>query len=84
MIASIFKGSGEIDNLVPMNATLNRKEYKALEASWKKALEEGKMVEVKIEPIYKENSYRPSKFEVEYKINGKKYEVNLKNYSGGN
>jgi len=83
LIASIFKGSGEIDNLVPMNATLNRKEYKALETSWKKALESGKTVEVKIEPIYKGNSSRPSKFEVEYKINGKKYEVNLSNYNGG-
>ncbi|WP_338091641.1 DNA/RNA non-specific endonuclease [Solibacillus kalamii] len=83
LIASIFKGSGEIDNLVPMNATLNRKEYKALETSWKKALESGKTVEVKIEPIYKVNSSRPSKFEVEYKINGKKYEVNLSNYNGG-
>nr|WP_255473093.1 DNA/RNA non-specific endonuclease [Rummeliibacillus sp. SL167] len=36
LIASIFKGSGEIDNLVPMNATLNRKEYKALETLGKK------------------------------------------------
>lgn len=83
LIASIFKGSGEIDNLVPMNATLNRKEYKNLETSWKKALESGKTVEVKIEPIYKGNSSRPSKSEVEYKINGKKYEVNLSNYNGG-
>src|SRR5690625_4520166 len=39
LIASIFKRSGEIDNLVPMNATLKRKEYKALETSWKKTLE---------------------------------------------
>jgi len=83
LIATIFKGSGEIDNLVPMNAPLNRKEYKALEASWRRALEAGKIVEVKIEPVYKGNSYRPSKFEVEYRINGKKYEVNLTNYSGG-
>ena len=52
MIASIFKGSGDIDNLVPMNATLNRKEYKAIETTWKKGLEVGKTVEVKIEPIY--------------------------------
>lgn len=83
MIASIFKGSGDIDNLVPMNATLNRSEYKALENTWKKALEERKTVEVKIEPIYKGNSTRPFKFEVEYKINGKKYEVHLTNYEGG-
>lgn len=72
LIASIFKGSGEIDDLVPMNATLNRKEYKSLENTWKKALEEGKTVEAKIESIYNDNSSRPSKFEEEYKINGKK------------
>ncbi|MCA0972227.1 DNA/RNA non-specific endonuclease [Halobacillus litoralis] len=83
LIASIFKGSGEIDNLLPMNATLNRKEYKSLETSWKKALESGKTVEVKIEPIYKGSSSRPTKFEVEYKINSKKYELNLSNYNGG-
>lgn len=83
LIASIFKGSGEIDNLVPMNATLNRSEYKALENIWKKALEEGKAVQVKIFPIYKNGSTRPSKFEVEYIIDGKKYEVQLTNYEGG-
>jgi predicted ribonuclease toxin of YeeF-YezG toxin-antitoxin module len=31
LIANIFKGSGEIDNLVPMDATLNKSEYKSLE-----------------------------------------------------
>ncbi|WP_407058257.1 DNA/RNA non-specific endonuclease [Tigheibacillus jepli] len=31
LIASIFKGSGDIDNLVSMNATLNRSEYRTLE-----------------------------------------------------
>ncbi|MRX72840.1 hypothetical protein GJU40_11855 [Bacillus lacus] len=52
----------------------------ALETSWRKAVESGKTVDVKIEPIYKGNSSRPLKFEVAYKINGKKYEVNLSNY----
>ncbi|WP_233532395.1 DNA/RNA non-specific endonuclease [Paenibacillus alkalitolerans] len=83
LVASIFKGSGEIDNMVPMDATLNRSEYKVLENTWKKALEEGKTVEVRVEPIYSGDSARPSKFEVEYKIDGKKYEVNLTNYEGG-
>jgi hypothetical protein len=82
LIASIFKGSGEIDNLVPMDSTLNRSEYKILENTWKKALKDGKTVSVKIEPIYKGESSRPDKFEIEYKIDGKKHEVNLKNYEG--
>ncbi|WP_409290619.1 DNA/RNA non-specific endonuclease [Peribacillus sp. SCS-37] len=83
LIASIFKGSGEIDNLVPMNATLNRKEYKALETSWKKAIEAGKEVTVKVKPIYLGNSFRPNEFKVSYTIDGKKYSDRLTNYSGG-
>nr|OZC15884.1 putative ribonuclease YeeF [Sporomusa silvacetica DSM 10669] len=83
LIASIFKGSGEIDNLVPMDSTLNRSEYKALENTWKTALNDGKTVNVKIEPTYNTNSLRPAKFDIEYTIDGKKYEVNLKNYEGG-
>ncbi|WP_146552567.1 DNA/RNA non-specific endonuclease [Rummeliibacillus sp. SL167] len=83
LIASIFKGSGEIDNLVPMNATLNRKEYKALETSWKKALEEGKEVTVRVKPIYKGKSSRPTEFKISYTIEGKKYSDRLTNYLGG-
>lgn len=64
LIASIFKGSGEIDNLVPMNATLNRSEYKTLENTWKKTLEEGKEVTIKVKPIYEEKSSRPSEFKI--------------------
>ncbi|WP_235858333.1 DNA/RNA non-specific endonuclease, partial [Sutcliffiella cohnii] len=83
LIASIFKGSGEIDNLVPMNAALNRKEYKVLETSWKKALQAGKEVTVKVKPIYEANSSRPTEFKVSYTIDGKKYSDRLTNYLGG-
>ncbi|MGG3639967.1 DNA/RNA non-specific endonuclease [Bacillus gobiensis] len=83
LIASIFKGSGDIDNLVPMNATLNRSEYKTLENTWKKALEEGKEVTIKVKPIYEEQSLRPSEFKINYSIDGKKYSDRLTNYPGG-
>lgn len=83
LIASIFKGSGDIDNLVPMNSTLNRSEYKILENTWKKALEEGKEVKVNVKPIYEGKSTRPSEFKINYSINGKKYSERLTNYSGG-
>lgn len=83
LIASIFKGSGEIDNLVPMNATLNRSEYKTLENTWKKALGEGKEVAVKVKPIYEGKSSRPSEFKISYSIDGKKYSDRLTNYQGG-
>ncbi|WP_208590070.1 DNA/RNA non-specific endonuclease [Gracilibacillus suaedae] len=83
LIASIFKGSGDIDNLVPMNANLNRSEYKTLENTWKKALEEGKEVRVKLKPIYLGNSIRPSEFKINYTIDGRKYSDRLTNYLGG-
>lgn len=72
LIASIFNGSGSLDNLVPMNSTLNRGDWKAMEKSWAKALDNGETVDVKIEPIYSGTSQRSISFEVEYKIgNGK-------------
>ena len=80
LIASIFKGSGDLDNLVPMDATLNRGEWKAMEKSWAKALDNGKNVDVRIEPIYSGISQRPISFEVEYKIgNGKWIQETFKN-----
>lgn len=83
LIASIFKGSGEIDNLVPMNATLNRSEYKILENTWKKAIIEGKEVTINVKPIYVGKSIRPIEFKINYKIDGKKYSDILTNYTGG-
>ncbi|TES49943.1 DNA/RNA non-specific endonuclease [Shouchella lehensis] len=44
------------------------------------ALSEGKFVEVQIAPIYNERSKRPASFDIEYKIDGKRFEDNLTNY----
>ena len=68
LIASIFKGSGNIDNLVPMNPNLNKGEWKKLENSWADALKQGDKVKVKITPNYKGDSKRPDSFEIKYKI----------------
>ncbi|WP_336047155.1 DNA/RNA non-specific endonuclease, partial [Solibacillus ferritrahens] len=68
LIASIFKGSGNIDNLVPMNGNLNKGEWKKLENSWADALRHGDEVKVKITPNYKGDSKRPDSFEIKYKI----------------
>lgn len=85
LIASIFKGSGDIDNLVPMNANLNKGEWKRLERTWQNALDEipPHQVEVEIIPVYKGNSLRPSRFIVEYKIDGKEFSKILENAPGG-
>lgn len=52
LIATIFKGSGDIDNLVPMNGNLNKGEWKKLENDWADALDDGEKVQVKIVPLY--------------------------------
>ncbi|MFB5764112.1 DNA/RNA non-specific endonuclease [Paenibacillus medicaginis] len=59
LIASIFKGSGDLDNLVPMNGNLNKGEWKKLENTWADALKQGDEVKVKITPNYKGDSQRP-------------------------
>ena len=85
LIASIFKGSGNLDNLVPMDATLNRGDWKAMENSWAKALEKGRNVEVRINPIYGGTSQRPISFHVEYKIGNGDWEIQFfSNTVGGN
>lgn len=68
LIASIFKGSGELDNLVPMNGNLNKGEWKKLENMWADALKQGDEVKVKIIPNYKGNSQRPDSFDIKFKI----------------
>lgn len=70
LIASIFKGSGDLDNLVPMDATLNRGNWKSMETTWAKALEKNKIVDVQIQPLYKGISQRPISFKVKYRIDG--------------
>lgn len=84
LIASIFKGSGNMDNLIPMNGNLNKGEWKKLENMWAKQLNKGKSVEVKIKPIYKGDLQRPDSFKIEYKIGNKDWEfTDLKNKPGG-
>lgn len=68
IIARIFNGPGEQINYIPQNAKLNNGEWKSMENTWKKALSEGKKVEVDIQIIYDSNSKRPKRFLVEYKI----------------
>ncbi|WBF53900.1 DNA/RNA non-specific endonuclease [Macrococcoides canis] len=82
LIASQFGGSGDLDNLVPMNSTLNRHgEWRKLEADWAKALkaEPPKKVQIKIEPVYSGDSLRPDKFVVNYKIGNEKYDTVIEN-----
>lgn len=84
MLASIFDGPGEKLNLVPMDANLNKGAWKKMENSWAKALEDGKPVKVKINPIYTGDSNRPSSFEIKCTIGNERPVVTgFKNVSGG-
>ncbi|MFM9276548.1 DNA/RNA non-specific endonuclease [Paenibacillus jiagnxiensis] len=84
LIASIFEGSGSLDNLVAMDGNLNKGEWKRLENMWAKQLQKGKSVEVRIRPIFKGDSERPDSFEIEYKIgNGRWKDKRFDNEPGG-
>ena len=72
LIASRFDGSGNLDNLVPMNSNLNRGDWRIMENQWATALESGQEVQVFIEPVYEGVSQRPTDFFVEYYIDGEK------------
>lgn len=52
LIARIFGGSGELDNLVAMEKIVNRSDYRIMENQWKNALQEGKEVKVTIDIVY--------------------------------
>lgn len=87
LIASIFKGSGDIDNLLPMNSQINRSggKWYTMEQRWLKALNSNppKQVAVSIEPIYNGDSLRPVSFSVEYKIGERYSQAFIKNQPGG-
>ena len=82
LIGDRFNGSGELENLVPMDAKLNQGDYKKLENTLADAVKDGKDVRLKVEPVYENNSFRPTEFRVSYSINGEKDVVIFKNGSG--
>ena len=71
LIAKIFNGSGDIDNLVAMDRVVNQSEYRRVENAIKKAVMEGNVVSVEIEVI-RNGSKRPSEFKFSYSINGER------------
>lgn len=77
----MFKGSGNIDNLVPMSRKLNRAggDWYQMEKEWANVLLDGKKVSYKIHVKYKEDSRVPDSFVVKYFIDGKKVVKHFKN-----
>jgi hypothetical protein len=84
LIACRFGGSGDIDNLVSMDAKLNQGEFKKLENRWAKSLVEGKTVQVKISPVYEGDNLRPVRFEIRYKTGSQNWvKEEMLNQPGG-
>ena len=98
LIARMFGGSPEADNLVAMNYHVNRGEYKRIENKWKNTLKEtdenGERkydVQVKISVRYEGDSQRPTEFRIQsVTYNRKTHEAvshmvkRIKNEPGGN
>lgn len=83
LIATVFEGSGGLDNLVPMNGNLNKGRYKAMENLWRKHLKLGDNVSVRINVTYLSGRIRPKRFNIAYSINNIETKVELNNKPGG-
>ncbi|PCK21353.1 hypothetical protein CEY02_08375, partial [Bacillus pumilus] len=88
LIASIFKGSGDIDNLIPMNSQINRSggKWYEMEQEWLAALRKAppEKVSVRINPVYKSDSLRPERFVVKFKIGDEDFQRTIiENKRGG-
>ncbi|PRR82002.1 DNA/RNA non-specific endonuclease [Clostridium vincentii] len=70
LIADRFNGSNKIENLVPMDANLNRGDFKKNENLLADALSDGREVTLKVEPTYEGDSKRPTSFTVTDSIDG--------------
>lgn len=68
LIGVRFGGSGDAENIVPMDRHINRSVFKSLENKWADALDDGKKVTVDIQPYYSDNGERPSAIMAEYVI----------------
>lgn len=79
LIAKIFGGSGELDNLVAMDKIVNTVEYREVEKLWENALKDGKAVNIEIALDYAEANKRPTGFNVKYEIGEFKDEIYLSN-----
>lgn len=71
LIGDQFNGSNGLENMIPQDANINRKDYRNFENELAKEVKDGKEVYVKIEVIYSDDSRRPEALSVSYSIDGK-------------
>lgn len=77
IVARILGGADSEGNLVAMDSKLNRGEYKSMELGAKRALEEGKEVQMTVDIEYDGESKRPKSFTVTLEIDG---EITVKKF----
>lgn len=82
IIARIFGGAKGIENMLAIRDKINQGPYKSMEAEIKKALEDGKEVDIHCDVEYEGDSERPSKITVTYRIDGKETTVIFDNDEG--
>ena len=70
LIAHELGGADTEGNLVSMDGKLNQGEYRKMENEIKRNVEEGKDVRVNIEAEYRDDSHRPSSFNMSIDIDG--------------
>ena len=70
LIGDQFDGSNGLENMIPQDANINRNDFKNFENELAKNVKEGKVVTVKVEPVYEGDSKRPSAVIVTYTIDG--------------
>ena len=85
LIATMFNGAGEGINIVPMDGKLNGRggRWNNWELGLRKALNEGKTVQVEIKIEYANEGKRPTSFNITQTIDGKPTMFTLKNTPTG-
>lgn len=73
-----------MDNLVSQYWLVNLSSYRKLENDWKRAIQDGKNVDVNVRVEYNGSDLRPSAFFIEYTIGGVEYSKHItKDFLGG-
>lgn len=84
LIGYQFGGSGKLENIVPMDGSLNQGDYEKMENTLAEAVKDNAKVYLKVEPVYESDEKRPSEFRITYSIDGDKTAIVFRNESGDN
>jgi hypothetical protein len=79
LVGHRFGGSSELDNLVSQLSSVNLSDFKKIENSWARAIDEGKPVSVDIKLVYDGAGARPTRFDVNYAIGDTPYFQSIPN-----